>query len=115
MFSFSDYPNNPHGATIGSNNATLDGFELSLFSDTEGPEVANQLGSAIQITLGRMNALSFLSTPRKNLLAQIPHGLKSEAARFRSYEMEERLIERWNKAYWTIRGFSNLEAQLRNS
>ena len=82
MFSFNDYPNNPHGATTGSTNATLDGFELSLFSGTEGPEVANQLCSAIQITLGRMNALSFLSTPRKNLLAQISHGLKSESSCF---------------------------------
>ena len=114
MFSNSDYSNNPHGATRGSTNANLDGFELSLFSGTEGPEVANQLSSAIQITLGRMNALSFLSTPKKNLLAQIPHGMKSESARLRSYEMEERIMERWNKAYWTVRGFSNLEAQLRN-
>ena len=60
MFSNSDYSNNPHGATRGSTNATLDGFDLSLFSSTEGPKVANQLSSAIQITLGRMNALSQL-------------------------------------------------------
>jgi hypothetical protein len=104
MFSNSDYSNNPHGATRGSANATLEGFELSLFSGTEGPEVANQLSSAIQITLGRMNALSYLSPPRKNLLAQLPIP-KSESAKFRYYEMEERIIERWNKAYWTIRGF----------
>ena len=104
MFSTHDYSNNRHGATRGSANATLDGFELSLFSGTEGPEIANQLSSAIQITLGRMNALTYLSTPRKNLLAQLPIP-KSESAKFRYYEMEERIMERWNKAYWTIRGF----------
>ena len=93
-----DYSNNPHGATRGSANATLESLELSLFSGTEGPEVANQLSSAIQITLGRMNALSFLATPLENLLAQLPTP-RTESARFKNYEMEERILERWNKAY----------------
>ena len=46
-----------HGATKGSASATLEGFELSRFSGTEGPEVANQLATAIKITLGRMNSI----------------------------------------------------------
>ena len=114
MFSTHDYSNNPHGATRGSADATLEGLELSLFSGTEGPEVANQLSSAIQITLGRMNALSFLATPLDNFLAQLPTP-RTESARYKNYEMEERILERWNKAYWTISFFSNLEAQLQNN
>ena len=97
MFSNTDYSNNPHCAARGSAYATLENLQISLFSGTEGPEVLNQLSSAIQITLGRMNALSFLATPLKNILAQLPTP-RTESARFKSYEMEERILERWNKA-----------------
>ena len=93
-----------HGATKGSASATLEGFELSRFSGTEGPEIANQLSTAIQITLGRMNSIQFLTTPLNSLLAQIPKP-KNENARFKSYEMEEKVLARWNQAYWTVRGF----------
>ena len=93
-----------HGATKGSASATLEGFELSRFSGTEGPEIANQLATAIKITLGRMNSIQFLTTPLDSLLAQIPRP-KNESARFKSYEMEEKILARWNQAYWTVRGF----------
>jgi hypothetical protein len=103
MFSL-DNSTSSHGATKAPTNATLAGFELSLFSGTEGPEVANQLASTIQIILGRMNALSYLTTPLKEMLAQIPTP-RNETARFKSFEMEDKILERWNKAYWTVRGF----------
>ena len=103
----------PHGATKGVASATFAGFELSLFSGTEGPEVANQLASTIKITLGQMNALSYLTTPLEEMLAQIPTP-RNETARFKSFEVEDKILERWNKAYRTVRGFSNLGAQLSN-
>ena len=71
MFSY-DNTQSLHGATKGSASTTLEGFELSRFSGTEGPEIANQLSTAIQITLGRMNSIQFLTTPLNSLLAQIP-------------------------------------------
>jgi len=94
----------PHGATKGVVSAPLDSFNLSQFSGTEGPEIANQLSTAIKITLGQMNSLQFLTTPLDSLLAQIPTP-RTESAKFRSYEMEDKILERWNKAYWTVRGF----------
>ena len=52
MFSY-DNSTSSHGATKGVGaSATLEGFELSRFSGTEGPEIANQLATAIKITLG---------------------------------------------------------------
>ena len=71
MFSY-DNSTSSHGATKGVASATLEGFELSRFSGTEGPEIANQLSTAIQITLGRINSIQFLTTPLNSLLAQIP-------------------------------------------
>ena len=103
MFSY-DNSTSLHGATKGVSSATLEGFELSRFSGTEGPEIANQLATAIKITLGRMNAIQFLTTPLDSLLIQIPRP-KNEATRFKSYEMEEKILARWNQAYWTVRGF----------
>ena len=92
MFSY-DNSTSSHGATKGVASATLEGFELSRFSGTEGPEIANQLSTAIQITLGRMNSIQFLTTPLNSLLAQIPKP-KNENARFKSYEMEEKILAR---------------------
>ena len=109
-----EFSHSPHGATKASANATLAGFELSLFSCTEGPEVANQLASTIQITLGRMNALSYLTTPLEEMLTQIPTP-RNETARFKSYEMEDKIIERWNKAYWTVRGFQTWKPSFRTN
>ena len=51
-----------------------------------------------------MNSIQFLTTPLDSLLAQIPRP-KNESARFKSYEMEEKILARWNQAYWTVRGF----------
>ena len=91
MFSY-DNTKSLHGATKGSASALLDNFILSHFSGTEGPEIANQLSTAIKITLGRMNSLQFLTTPLDSLLAQIPTP-KTESAKFKSYEMVEKILE----------------------
>ena len=28
-----------------------------------------------------------------------------ESATFKSYKMKEKILERWNRAYWTVRGY----------
>ena len=99
MFAY-DNATSPHGVTKGVDSAPVS----ASFSRTEGPEKANQLCHTIKITLGRLNALPSLTTPLEHIIAQIPTS-RTESARFKSYEMEEKIMERWNKAYWTVRGF----------
>jgi len=100
MFSNNDYSINRHGATKGSTNQTLFGS----FSGTEGPEAANKLCSIIKIKLGQINALQFLTTPLQEIVSQIPPP-ETKSAKLEVYKMEQKLLEHWNRAYWTVREF----------
>ena len=66
-----------HCATSGSSSATFHGS----FTETEGPENANQFATSIKITLGRMNSIQFFTTPFDSLLAEIPRP-KNESTLF---------------------------------
>ena len=100
MFSTHNYSNNRHGATSGSTSATFQGS----FSGTEGPEAANKLCSTIKIKLGQINALQFLTTPLQEIVSQIPPP-ETKSAKLEVYKMEQKLLEHWNRAYWTVREF----------
>ena len=89
-----------HGATSGSASATFHGS----FTGTEGPEAANRLVTAIKIELGQLNSLQFLTTPLSDLVAMFPTP-DTATARIEIFKMEEKLLERWNKAYWRVRSF----------
>ena len=83
-----------HGATSGSASATFHGS----FTGTEGPEAANRLVTAIKIELGQLNSLQFLTTPLSDLVAMFPTP-DTATARIEIFKMEEKLLERWNKAF----------------
>ena len=89
-----------HGATSGSASATFHGS----FTGTEGPEAANRLVTAIKIDLGQLNSLQVLTTPLSDLVAQFPSP-DTATARIEIFKMEEKLMERWNRAYWRVRSF----------
>ena len=103
MFS-TEFSNSSHGATKGSTSSTLTGYEMPLFTGTEGPEAATHLYTAIEITLGRMNGLPFLTKKLKDILDEIPMP-DSASAQFQTYTFERNIISEWNRAYWTIRVF----------
>ena len=90
-----------HGATSGVSSATL----VDSFTGTEGLEVANRLVTAIKIKLGRLNSLQFLMTPLSDLIAQFPTP-DTASSRIEILKMEKKIMEEWNKAYWTVREFS---------
>ena len=89
-----------HGAISGSASATFHGS----FTGTEGPEAANRLVTAIKIELGQLNSLQFLTTPLSDLVAQFPIP-DTATAKIEIFKMEEKLLERWNKAYWRVHSF----------
>ena len=93
-----------HGATSGVSSATL----VGSFTGTEGPEVANRLVTAIKIKLGQLNSLQFLTTALSDLVAQFPTP-DTASSRIEIFKMENKLMEEWNKAHWTVREFLQLE------
>ena len=60
--------------------------------------------SAIKIKLGQLNSLQFLTTPLSELVAQFPTP-DTASSKIEIFKMEQKLLEQWNKAYWTVREF----------
>jgi hypothetical protein len=51
-----------------------------------------------------MDALNFLTTPLKNILAEIPTP-ESGGDIFKAFQLKKTFTTEWTKAYWTVRGF----------
>jgi hypothetical protein len=103
MFS-TEFPNSLHGATKGPTSGTLVGYDVPLFTGMEGPEAATKLGISIKLTLGRMNAVEFLTTKLEDILDDTPKP-DDGATLYQIYTLQRSIKTEWTKAYWTVRGF----------
>jgi hypothetical protein len=70
----------------------------------EGPEAATKLGISIKLTLGRMNAVEFLTTKLEDILDDTPKP-DDGATLYQIYTLQRSIKTEWTKAYWTVRGF----------
>ena len=103
MFS-TEFLNSLHYVTKGPTSGTLVGYDVSLFTGMEGPEAATKLGIAIKLTLGRMNAIEFLTTKLADILDDTPKP-DDGATLYQIYSLQRSIKTEWTKAYWTVRAF----------
>ena len=103
MFSY-DNSTSSHGATKGPTSGTLVGYDVPLFTGMEGPEAATKLGISIKLTLGRMNAVKFLTTKLEDILDDTPKP-DDGATLYQINTLQRSIKTEWTKAYWTVRAF----------
>ena len=103
MFS-TEFTHSSHGATKGPTSGTLVGYDVPVFTGMEGPEAATKVGIAIKLTLGRMNAIEFLTTKLSDILVETPKP-DDGATLYQVYTLQRSIKTEWTKAYWTVRAF----------
>jgi len=103
MFS-TEFPNSQQDATKGPTSGTLVGYDVPLFTGMGGPEAATKLGILIKLTLGRMNAIEFLTTKLSDILDETPKP-DDGATLYQVYTLQRSIKTEWTKAYWTVQAF----------